>query len=399
MSLPLILLSVSRSATGMSSRKLADIASIFKASRGIASNHVELRRRQFNSYRQTSSLWKALKGQNGNGFHFQGTQPGPFNDKSGSKRPYSTTSKPIPTDTPIPGSASVAGNGATSTQKESLRQDHFYERSERNTTADPVSTSELSIEQQKAKPHPLPDGSIPPLSNDNSTNLTNGPGRGFSNQPTAKVIADAELARAAQRQAEAPIPSREAEPPSESSFQVNSADSEDAEINVEQEQDVFYSPPSNVRPVLSSLPRIKVPKVHATAQEGSEHVAEDGINQDVFYSSHPDPKGASSSVTQAIPEQEGLNNETYSELFHSPKVARMLQRKPQVQPGRNNIKLQQPGEAIPQQMKHPAASDQDTYSTRAGALEADDEAKLGTGIAKDAAQTSGEDPVSGPPNL
>ena len=382
----------------MSGRIFADIAGIFKASRGITSNHVELRMRQFNSYRKTSSLWKALKGQNGNGSHFQGTRPGPLKDKSGSKRPYSTTSKTIPTGKPIPGSASVAGNSATETQKESLEQDHFYERSERNTTADPVPASELSIEQQRAKPRPLPDGSIPPLFNDNPTTLTSSTSRGISDQPPTSVIADAEIARAAQRQAEAPIPSREAGPPLESSFRVNSGDSEDAEINVEQEQDVFYSPPSNVRPVLSSLPRIKVPKVYATAQEGSEHVPEDGINQDVFYSSQHEPKGTSSSVTQAIPEQEELDGEMYSEIFHSPKVARMLQRKPQVQPGRNDVRLQRPGEAIPQQMKHPTASDQDTYSTRAGTSEADDGVKLGTDIAKDAAKIiPGEDSVGSPP--
>ena len=386
-------------AIAMSGRKVVDIAGILRASRGIAANHVELRRQQFNSYRKTSSLWKALEGRNEHSFYHHGTRSGPFYDRGGSKHPYSTTSKSFPTDTSIPRVASVAESDATRAQKESLEQDHFYEKSNQNTTADPVPSSALSVEQEKAKRRPLPDGSIPPLFKDSSigsSSFTDAPSPKFSNQLPTQDIAEADLARVAQRQAEAPIPSLGAEPPPQSSFQVNSASPEDAEINVEQRQDVFYSPSSDVKPVLSSLPRVKLPKVHANAQEGDEHVPEAGINQDVFYSSQSDPHGASSSVAQAIPKQEGLDDEIYSELFHSPKVARMLQRKPQMRSGRNDIELQRPGEATPQQMKHPTASDQETYSTRAVPSEADDEVKLGTDIAKDAANLSGKGSVSVP---
>ena len=111
-------------------------------------------------------------------------------------------------------------------------------------------------------------------------------------------------ARKLQRQAESQIPADVA--------QYTGKENSDA-LNVSQQQDVFYEPSTQSGPDLSSLPRVKLPKVAGDAQTGN-----DGLNADVFTSPVPD---------KPAPEEE-MSEEMIQGLFHSPRVSRMISGKP-----------------------------------------------------------------------
>ncbi|KAJ5302186.1 hypothetical protein PENANT_c008G08490 [Penicillium antarcticum] len=116
-------------------------------------------------------------------------------------------------------------------------------------------------------------------------------------------------ARKLQRQAESQIPAQTAH---------YVGDEKPASLNVSQQQDVFYKPSSSSAPDLSSLPRVKVPKV-----VGGEQVVGDGLNADVFHS--PVPAGEE---TKKVEGGEEMSEEMLQGLFHSPRVSRMMSGKP-----------------------------------------------------------------------
>ena len=306
--------------------------------------------------------------------------------------------------TSIPRTESVKESTASASHQESLNQDHFYEHSTQNATASSVPPSEMSIEQEKAKESPLPDGSVPPSSTSATRILAASRSVVKSespSQPSADTIAEAEKARRSQRLSELQIPSKEAEGPSATSPDVEPLDSIGSGSRVEQDSDVFYSSQSNASPVLSSLPRVKVPKASVNAQDGDEHVPERGINQDIFYSSQPAPESTPSADAQAVPDRNEPREEMYSELFHSPKVSRMLRQRPGSESGRNDLRLQQPSGAAPLPKKLSTATDQETYVDQAASASAprpaeasDDISQLASDIAQDAASSSGNSSVS-----
>ena len=209
--------------------------------------------------------------------------------------------------------------------------DHHYERSTGNSAVDAVPQEDLDIAQEKAKREPLPDGTIPP--NESPINTSPADPQSFSTRPITESNQDpletvspqeglkvassrrttipepkaastglsSEEARILQRQSESQIPARPAEPP------------EASEFGVEQEQDVFYQPPGTTSPVLSALPRIRVPKVEWDVQGGDPHIP-GGTNPDVYYSGRE-----SAPVSGDEPTEEML-----SQLFQSSKVSRIL---------------------------------------------------------------------------
>ncbi|CAG8929187.1 unnamed protein product [Penicillium salamii] len=111
-------------------------------------------------------------------------------------------------------------------------------------------------------------------------------------------------ARKLQRQAESQIPADVA--------QYTGKENSDA-LNVSQQQDVFYEPSTQSGPDLSSLPRVKLPKVAGDAQVGNSE-----LNADVFTSPVPN---------KPAPEEE-MSEEMIQGLFHSPRVSRMIAGKP-----------------------------------------------------------------------
>ncbi|KAF4766952.1 hypothetical protein HAV15_009694 [Penicillium sp. str.  len=123
-----------------------------------------------------------------------------------------------------------------------------------------------------------------------------------------------DLARKLQRQAESQIPASTA---------TYSGDEKPSALDVSKQQDVFYEPSLRSEPDLSSLPRVKVPKVAGDAQVGN-----DGLNADVFHSSIEASKPA--------PVEQEMSEEMIQGLFHSPRVSRMISGQP---PPRRDWKL------------------------------------------------------------
>ncbi|RJE22266.1 molecular chaperone ABC1 [Aspergillus sclerotialis] len=116
-------------------------------------------------------------------------------------------------------------------------------------------------------------------------------------------------AKKVQRQAEFQIPSSTA---------THSSSDGAQQLNVSQQQDVFYKPSQESTPELSSLSRMKMPHTTGNVQGGFGQ----DINADVFNS--PLKSGETSSETHGAGNNEGLPDEMMKDIFHSPKVAKML---------------------------------------------------------------------------
>lgn len=287
----------------MSGKRVLDAIALLNASKNVAVKHFDIRLSQAAIYTQTSSIFKAIRTQT----------PPPFGSAAASF------------------SQSVAQAGKASSP-EGIKQDHFYERSTTNETDDPQPDGDLHVEQKQAERQPLPDGTIPPrdspigegkgdaetfnerpLAGDAQHPVAAGEGLGVSSadqstipEPSMAKPLGSQEARQAQRASEDPIPAATADPPAEELMK---------EFEIEQEQDVFYQPPGTTSPVLSALPRTKVPKTENDVQAGDSHIPE-GINADVYYSGRK-----RNGTTDA---EEELTEEQLSKIFSSPKIANML---------------------------------------------------------------------------
>ena len=352
----------------MSGRRLLDAAAILKASRAVASKHLALRKHQFDAYNKTSSLARAVKDQTDRITLTARAASALSARLNGQGNTYSTqSSQPRTTSqvAPVPSQSSVDGTPVKDTNKKSLEQDHFYERSERNTTAQPVPDSHIEVEQEQSKEQPLPDGSIPPAGasfdkhvvrtektidgsqNDSLTEPVQRPAGERDDEqlsanrssPEAREKSStivkgspaltADQATRLQRNAEHQIPSQAAEPPSVRSLTAESPGVVDVQTrSIGKDQDVFHSRPKSSETVLSALPRVKVPRATGDAQESDPRVPDEHINQDVFYSSTGQGGSTAIPSTQAIPEQEEPSDDMYSEIFQSPRVAKSLKGKP-----------------------------------------------------------------------
>ena len=349
----------------MTGKRLLDAAVIIKASRGVASKHVALRKHQLDSYSKTSSLAKAVKSQTDrftltvkavSALTKRFNEQGPKLSTAASSRETSRK------DEPVPSQNSVEGADGSVTLKQGELQDQFYERSRDNATAEPPPNTALNVMQEKAKGDPLPDGFIPPQRANTSIPthdrevyselqqadpgddpLRDPQGRVEGLQPTSsgrtsipepagsRTTQSADQLKISQRQAEKQIPSLAAEPPPAKASDLEAREdheSEDPAISVSQEQDNFYTPPTSKGRVLSALPRVKLPRFTENAQEGDENIPDTRINQDVYYSATPKDQEQSVAEPQAVPEQEQLPEEAYSEIFQSPRIAKMMRGQP-----------------------------------------------------------------------
>lgn len=303
----------------MSGKRILDAIALLRVSRNVAVDHFAIRASQLELYGKTSSLAKALRQQ-------------PLTASSFSSRSGSSLRK---NDDLIPHADKVSG---AKTQEEGIKQDHFYTRADENAASSSPPRESQTVTQSKADRYPLPDGTIPPANSPISedvgdpeseyrrpkVDVAQEPLEGEAKQslqpesssrstipdPNAKPLSPDE-ARKAQRQAESQIPARSAEPPS--------SDNE-PEFSVDQEKDVYYQPPGQTKPVLSALPRMRVPKVENDIQGGDPHIPKD-INADVFYSGAKEKE-----VSEPSEEQ-------LEQLFHSPRSAKLLGKKSKYLPG------------------------------------------------------------------
>lgn len=276
----------------MSGRRILDAVALLRATKNVAYNHFAIRYSQAELYSRTSSLTKAF------------AQRYPIVSSLASQQ-FSQTS--------------------FNSKQQELNQDLHYEKSQEHGRSGLSEEGGIEVEQKKADRYPLPDGTIPPKNSpigqeqgdaetfnkrtvDRQTPLEESGVNPTSSQqssiptPKGKPLSSEE-AKLAQRASEGQIPSRSAEPPTA-----------DNDFAVDQEKDVYYQPPDSTSPVLSALPRVKVPKTENDVQAGDGQ-----INADVYYS------GANG---KAEPTEEQLE-----QLFHTPRAARLLGKKDKYMPG------------------------------------------------------------------
>lgn len=383
----------------MSGRWLLDAAALWGASRRVLWKHVALRNNQFRDYQETSSLARAIKNQTDRVTRTirAASTLAEHSDEQSQKYSAAPKTRDTKDKTAIPSEKSVDRGGREAKPlQEVLEQDHFYIRSKANTTDQPVASSSIDVQQEQAKGISLPDGTI--TTADVSQAQSNSRNDVFSKPSRSApakepLLADGEHpvlrpkaserssipdpagstnglpaseGRRLQRQAEAQIPSQVAEPPSSPSLNADRITSDEPEVFVDRNRDVYYTPTSNSSPVLSSFPHVEIPKNAKDTQAGNEHVPDTGINQDVYYSSKPDGEAQLGPQVQAEPEQDPVSDQMLSEIFHSPKVAKLLTGK---QGGLDNsmaLHLLGPDSALRKETNASDEGDNDSLNSRSG---------------------------------
>lgn len=376
----------------MAGRRLLDAAKLFNASRAVARQHIALRSQQLEVFNKTSSLAKAVRNQTDRVTLTAQAAIALSQRFNGPAPPYTTASAPHDhqqhEDASIPREETVVGGNAQGGTKQGLEQDHHYERSEGNATAEPLPEEELGVKQEEASRHPLPDGTIPPSGSELRAQPSGQDT--FSERPVpepakeplsaekqqgqdelrpvesdtstipipgAKHKLSAHDARRLQRQAEFQIPSVSTDAHSSPSSETRTT-----ELNDGHDRDVYYEPSKHVTSEYSSLPRAKIPKNTQNTQGGDEHVKDEQINSDVFYSPRDNNRQQQIPEQVAVPEQEEVPEGVNLDVFHSPRVARMLGgRRSGSGPG---LQLKAAGRTPIDRTGLASGMDQDTFNVR-----------------------------------
>lgn len=322
---------------------MLDAIALLRATRNVAYSHFAIRLSQAELYTKTSSITKAFR------------QRYPVVTSTISQQ-FSQSSHNQGDG--VPQMDKKPGPQVHATENPGVKQDHHYTKSEQHSAATSEQGS-VGVRQETASRQAMPDGSIPPsnsligeqsgdveseytrptvepyqhpLDGHSESSLTPN-AAGDLKIPSSKTTLDAQKVRIAQRQSEDQIPATSAEPPTA-----------EPEFSIEQEKDVYYQPPGQVEPVLSSLPRVRVPKNENDIQGGDSHIP-GNINADVFYSG--------SENGQPEPSEEQL-----AQLFHSPRSARLLGKKERNVPGgsrrsfhTSSVRLQQKSDTDKQDLQ------------------------------------------------
>jgi aarF domain-containing kinase len=366
----------------MTGKQLLDAMYIFKASRSVLAKHIALRRRQLDVYRKTSSLVKALKSQN---------KRFPLTSRAVSNLADRLTRAPAPEqsfqraprykateDLQVVNPENNEGNDTSIGIKPRREAELLHTTSVANSAVHPIPSEDVGARQENERISPLFDGFVSPKDEKTSP----GPGRDtFSNrsliephnkpvtdldgksddvlEPTSADISsipnpsdcrrstEAGGTRTFQSLAEKQIPAVSTGAPTTFEIQATSSRPRKGELDINKQQDIFFTRPAHQDSALSSLPRVKLPEVTASAQDGNENVSEKEINQDLFYAPNstrpakdPVPKA------QVVPENLQPSDAMYHEIFHSPRVARLLngeskKRKSQVGLGHDGLQILQ----------------------------------------------------------
>jgi aarF domain-containing kinase len=349
----------------MAGKRLLDVAALFNASRGVAQKHVALRSRQLEVWSQTSSVAKAVKSQTDRVTETAKAASFLASRLNESAPSWTSGASQPAEEKPIPSRESTEAKGTRSALEGGLEQDHIYEKSESNTSSDSVPTEDLEIRQKKSDRYPLPDGTIPP--SNSSLNLPKrdrdvtserelsppkvplkdghneeavlrpaSSGTSAIPNPSHSKVLSSERAKKLQRQFEQQIPSQPADAEERHS---------DNKLAQGHDEDSFYTPSKHASPVLSSLPRVKIPKRTENTQSNDEHVQYDGINSDSY--SAASAGNSSIPATQAVPEQGDVPEGVNTDLFYSPRVAKMLGGRTQIS-SKGDLKMMAAEKAHPE---------------------------------------------------
>ncbi|KAF7957222.1 hypothetical protein EAE96_002811 [Botrytis aclada] len=326
----------------MAGKRILDLAALFNASRGVAQKHIALKTRQIDVYNRTSTLARAVRHQTdrltetAKAASFLASRLNDNVPEWTKEATDYTTSSQSNDSGPIPSRKSTKEQEHTTEKKEGLEQDHFYEKSELNSSVNPIPKKDLHVQQEKAKNYPLPDGTIPPQNADIDTAELNAdtnsirpkagpkldpidseglhPAASHASTipiPKTKPLS-ADSARRIQREHERQIPSVTADAIGHSNNPLEEGHDEDS----------FYDRSRHTSPTLSSLPRAKIPKHTSDIQENDQHLKDNAINSDTFSETVDRTKPIPS--FESVPEQEQLPEGINTDLFHSPRVARLL---------------------------------------------------------------------------
>ncbi len=341
----------------MSGKRVLDAVALLHASRAVASHHLSIRLQQLDVYSKTSTLVKAVKSRSDLAPRtiIPSTQRFGSNANPASQKTYGSNADAKSEQ--IPSTESVQKPHDEDVSNEGLEQDHHY-KPEDNSVADDVPRADLDIQQEKAKRHPLPDGTIPlgeaalgkvstdqevfhqrptveplktPLAHHVPSSTSLEPESSHRSSIPSPDSGPAEYSglspedvKIMQRQSESQIPSKAAEPPKQGAAEVRATSSDGGvELGVDQESDSFYRAPDSASPVLSALPRVKLPKNTGNVQGGDSHIKEN-VNSDIFYSSGVRHESPAASEEQDAPESGEPSEEMVNQIFHSPRVSRIL---------------------------------------------------------------------------
>ena len=325
----------------MAGKRLLDIAALFNASWGVAQKHIALRGRQLDVYNRTATLPKALRNQTDRitetakaasilASRLNESAPAWTSEAADEE----STAQSEDGET-IPMEDAAEGQASSCERDGGVEQDYFYESSSMNSALDHKPSEDLEIRQKKADQYPLPDGTIPPVGSDMSVpvadhEVTLGRSKdeplkdsldqgglkptssGASTIPTplSRPLAS-NTARRMQRQYEEQIPSRTAD----ASGVVKKDPLEEGH-----DKDSFYRTSGHTSPALSSLPRVKIPKHPSNTQkDGSK-----ALNSDTFYDNVECQKVEQIPSLEAVPGQDQISEGINTDLFYSPRIAKML---------------------------------------------------------------------------
>ncbi|KAJ4367086.1 hypothetical protein N0V83_007616 [Neocucurbitaria cava] len=328
----------------MAGRRLVDVAKLFNASKSVAQKHVALRSNQLDVYNKTSTLAKAVKNQTDRvtltaaaaiALSQRFSEEAPAYAKAAAERATGTHNEHVPR------SDTVKRDGPVQGVKDGIEQDHHYDRSGQNTTAEPPREEELHVEQKQAQRRPLPDGTIP------TADVTiEQEGRGhdtFSKRPVPEApkepLAEDQgeqvqhenegLKPVESTESTIPLPgqpkgtstqSSEAIPSHANDLQQAPISPQVQQLQEDHDRDVFYARSVESQPAPSSQPRSQIPSHTETKQGADKHVDDGQLNQDVYYSARKTGQEQAQKVTQEEDISEGIN----TDVFHSKRVARML---------------------------------------------------------------------------
>ncbi|KAG4430294.1 hypothetical protein IFR05_014223 [Cadophora sp. M221] len=308
----------------MAGKRLLDFAALFNASRGVAQKHVALRSKQLEVYNRTSTLARAVRSQTDRvtetvkAASFLASRLNEDAPAWSSDRPAGISSG----GGQVPRKETTAGP-STVKLKNGIDQDHFYEKSSANSAVGAAPDGDLEIKQESACRYPLPDGTIPPAdANLNellldhyivSTRPQDEPAKkpldeeGFA--PVSLNASSIPSPLQESRSAQVQLSSRDAE-----QIPYKTADAFDSSVEGPLEnghgEDSFYEKSTHTSPAISSLPLVQLP-IHTSNAQGQLDNTE--TNSDSFYSPSSSP-----TAEESLPE--GIS----TDLFHSPRVARLL---------------------------------------------------------------------------
>lgn len=307
----------------MSGKRLLDSLALLKASSAVVSKHIALRRQQVNVYERTSSIARVFKNQTEWDSSIVKGIPG-----NAFTREISQTD--------------VDANITPLENKSGLDKDRNYEKPETNTNAQLFPIGELIVQREKGKSQFLRDGALPPIKL-----IKNGSGVHYRtssdlSRPGLGQGASISIDEGIKKALQLASPVRDVIPvPGIQSALLNPDGGRDLQKHTEKDipsnfaevqpvssqvlQDVFYTSTQKTSQVSSSLPSVKLPMSTEDTTEVNGPFFSNLLNQDVSYSSvikktneTPIPEG------QAVPEQQQPSDEIFSDMFHGPRVAKIL---------------------------------------------------------------------------